>query len=150
MFGVDVRSIRATSDWQLSGFLPQGWKFCRIFADMWIEWEDSRPIAAVLYHLFSVLIYRNNLPRSFVGLLQFFCARGPHECSWRSMVKNIFWKGVFVVMEIDWAKRYTIADLAHGLNDKNEIDLCKLLDTTSSSPRSLHIQGNPCRRQGKI
>ena len=48
------------------------------FADMWIEWEDLRPIAAVLYHLFSVLIYVDNLPKTFVGLLLFFCARGSH------------------------------------------------------------------------
>ena len=114
MFGVDVRSIWATSDWKLSDFCLR----VGIFADMWIEWEDLRPIAAVLYHLFSVLIYVGNLPKSFVGLLQFFCARGSRECSWRSMVKNIFWKWGFMVMRIDWAKRYIIADLAHGLNDK--------------------------------
>ena len=58
-----------------------------IFADMWIDFEDSRPIAVVFCHLFSVLIYVNDLPKSFMDLLLFFCARGSRECSWRSMGK---------------------------------------------------------------
>ena len=54
---------------------------------MWTEWDDLRPIAAVLNNLLSVFIYGDDLPNRFVDLLFFLCARGSRECSWRSMVK---------------------------------------------------------------
>ena len=49
-----------------------------------------------------------------------------------------FWIWFSVAMRTDWAKNYTIADLAHVLNDKNEMNLCKLLKNTSYSSSSLH------------
>ena len=58
-----------------------------ILTDMWSEWEDLCPIAAVLNHLLSVLIYVEHLPKCFVDLLFFLCARGSHECLCRSMPK---------------------------------------------------------------
>ena len=43
---------------------------------MRLEWEDLRVIAAVFYHIFSVLIYVDDFPKGFVGLLLFCCSRG--------------------------------------------------------------------------